>query len=549
MVRIRNITACKRCREKRIKCDKQFPQCSNCVKKGQDCVSIDVGTGETVSRSYVHDLEIRVRELEKEVEELRTIPLKTTDSVHNGSSTGDVNYKVMLMTDEEIGEIKSLPFAELPDKLMVEEGIERYFQISNLQLPIVNCKYYLVNYVEPLYGVSDRLWERYVWISKNKRSVTSGTISQKQRNSCLFFLHIILAISTSFQQKESISSNHYQQSLKYVDVIWLNDTTTDLKKIERMQSLLLLSAYSLMRPCNPGSWYLIGNSIRLLYDLGFNEDPSGDDFMVDMKRRMFWCCYSLDRQVSSYFHKPFGITDMKVQKPSVMNDTVIGKGGEHEADPDKLVMIHYLKLRILQTEINSEVSQKDDIFLKLQSWWLEIDHLQPSEFDELIMNVIYHYSVVNLYKYILFHPEYNDIINKPKFELLIHHCQQVIETYYTIQNKNLLNYSWVSINNMFSPGITYLFTIYYCDFIRNDINLETLQELCTKVEMFLHKLKPICYQQCVNYIKDFTDLKDNVIDLIRNERKFVIDLDIFDDSEFINFMVGSVNRGDTNDKI
>lgn len=576
MDRIRNITACKRCREKRIKCDKKFPQCSNCVKKGFDCVSIDVGTGEIVSRSYVHDLETKVRELEKQVEQLRkkgesridpqshiesqtescnesaesktkSIDLKTTDSIDNGSSNGDVNYKVMLMTDDDIRTVKNLPHTELPEKKMVEQCIEQYFQISNLQLPILNSTHYLLNYFKPLYGESERLWSKYVGDATLHSDVDVEDKNHKQ--CCLFFLYIILAISTSFQHNQSSSSEAYQQkSLKYADYLWKNDTTSDIKKIERMQSLLLLSAYSLMRPSNPGSWYLIGNAIRLMYDLGFNEDPVSEDvYIVDMKRRMFWCCYSLDRQVSSYFRKPFGISDMKVKEPSVFSDEEICNrlpGLETGPNSDKLVMIHYLKLRMLQSDIFlvQDLSQRDEIFHRLTSWWLEIDQLEPSEFDRLILNVIYHYSVVNLYKFILFQPELNDYANKTKFQLLIHHCQQVVENYYTIQEKNLLNYSWVSINNMFSPGITYLFTIYYCDFIRTEVDLVVLQGLCTKVEVFLDKLKPICYQQCVNYIKDFTDLKDNVIDLIRNERKFVIDLDIFDDSEFINFMVGSVNK-------
>lgn len=86
---------------------------------------------------------------------------------------------------------------------------------------------------------------------------------------------------------------------------------------EELQAVLLLASYALLRPVAPGLWYIIGVAMRLAVDLGLHYEDGGAEFELtgrkaydrDMRRRLWWCVYSLDRLVSTCVGRPFGISD------------------------------------------------------------------------------------------------------------------------------------------------------------------------------------------------------------------------------------------------
>jgi hypothetical protein len=117
--------------------------------------------------------------------------------------------------------------------------------------------------------------------------------------------------------------------------------------LEELQAVLLLAGFALLRPVAPGLWYIVGVAVRLGVDLGLHyedgvdidgsgsgEPASGDserktqntsagpsnakidakergrrEWVRDLRRRLWWCVYSLDRLVSTCVGRPFGITD------------------------------------------------------------------------------------------------------------------------------------------------------------------------------------------------------------------------------------------------
>src|SRR5690606_30140735 len=84
-----------------------------------------------------------------------------------------------------------------------------------------------------------------------------------------------------------------------------------------LQGVLLLAGYALLRPVAPGLWYIIGVAMRLAVDLGLHYEDAGLEneltgrkaYDRDMRRRLWWCVYSLDRLVSTCVGRPFGISD------------------------------------------------------------------------------------------------------------------------------------------------------------------------------------------------------------------------------------------------
>ncbi|KAF8470673.1 hypothetical protein BDZ91DRAFT_791623 [Kalaharituber pfeilii] len=58
------VTACQRCRTRKIKCDGVLPCCGNCAKAGQICMEVDKSGERDIPRSHVLELENRVKYLE-----------------------------------------------------------------------------------------------------------------------------------------------------------------------------------------------------------------------------------------------------------------------------------------------------------------------------------------------------------------------------------------------------------------------------------------------------------------------------------------------------
>ncbi|EON68571.1 hypothetical protein W97_07829 [Coniosporium apollinis CBS 100218] len=162
--------------------------------------------------------------------------------------------------------------------------------------------------------------------------------------------------------------------------------------LEELQAVLLLAGFALLRPVAPGLWYIVGVAVRLGVDLGLHyedgvdidDTPSDDapidrmkgsssstptkidarergrrEWVRDLRRRLWWCVYSLDRLVSTCVGRPFGITDQVVttEFPSLLDDNYITTGGfleplsGSEKPSYKFVSHHYFRLRLLQSEI------------------------------------------------------------------------------------------------------------------------------------------------------------------------------------------------------
>lgn len=65
--------ACDRCRKKKIKCDGIRPCCLQCTNAGLECRTSDILSRRAISRNYTKSLEERVRSLEMEVRDLKSL--------------------------------------------------------------------------------------------------------------------------------------------------------------------------------------------------------------------------------------------------------------------------------------------------------------------------------------------------------------------------------------------------------------------------------------------------------------------------------------------
>jgi hypothetical protein len=121
------------------------------------------------------------------------------------------------------------------------------------------------------------------------------------RPSDSWLLYMVLAIASSAQSRSS-QDEAYQNGVQYVaKALELADKVLAPANAAQIQSLLLLTQYSMLDPAHFDSWHVIGFTARAVIDLGYHQDPPTsqqvDKTLLDMRRKTFYCVYALDRQV------------------------------------------------------------------------------------------------------------------------------------------------------------------------------------------------------------------------------------------------------------
>lgn len=114
-------------------------------------------------------------------------------------------------------------------------------------------------------------------------------------------LWMVLAIGSTAQSR-SMDDEYRANGLEFVRRA-LAEAEGALKPgfVGQIQSLLLLTQYSMLDPAHFDSWHLIGFTCRAVIDLGLHHDLPNLQFPggLDARRRLFYCVYALDRWVGS----------------------------------------------------------------------------------------------------------------------------------------------------------------------------------------------------------------------------------------------------------
>lgn len=109
---------------------------------------------------------------------------------------------------------------------------------------------------------------------------------------------MVLAIGST-AQSQSKEDEHYLRGLDFVArALTRADRALMPGYVTQLQSLILLTQYSMLDPVHFDSWPLLGFTCRAIIDLGFHKDPpQPEKETLDARRRTFYCVYALDRLV------------------------------------------------------------------------------------------------------------------------------------------------------------------------------------------------------------------------------------------------------------
>lgn len=149
------------------------------------------------------------------------------------------------------------------------------------------------------------------------REFRPGRSTEKVEPSFSFLvIYIILAISSTLG---CAKSQHESRCIAFSEILFregISHLSTSLPfpdDLAGLQATLLILQYAEINPKCANIWILNGSAMRSCLELGLHREPvraiALDDAMVDLRRRVFWTAYCLDRTVSPALQRPLSIPD------------------------------------------------------------------------------------------------------------------------------------------------------------------------------------------------------------------------------------------------
>ncbi|KAL5610616.1 hypothetical protein FOBRF1_006733 [Fusarium oxysporum] len=308
--------SCSQCRTRKVKCDMNFPRCGGCTTRDIVCeftARRKPGPPKGVKRKY------HQRNANAELVDHRT----ASDSPAASSSDGKGAHA------------ESLPGIDMPMFSPTEPDPSFFCQSS--QLVLTGLENYCIDAYPSI--------QHFPYLPPLSRSQIFATNMDKHVRSVL--IQSVCAISVSSasglihmsveSRREAASTFAKRAKSAFLRLVLESEDPVTLATVK---IACILSAYELTcSPSNKG-WYMVGEAVRLAYDIGLDHIDSCQQFdagvlnhtEIEEQRYVWWCVYALDTYASATLMRPFGITDKVIRtafvgaaerdNPEELSDTV-----------------------------------------------------------------------------------------------------------------------------------------------------------------------------------------------------------------------------------
>ncbi|GJN91630.1 hypothetical protein Rhopal_004653-T1 [Rhodotorula paludigena] len=170
-------------------------------------------------------------------------------------------------------------------------------------------------HIQPRYSFVDWLYVHEIW--SHRLAITRAAAlpgASRMMKTSAFFIWILFAIGARIGQKSAPTGlatpeAYYRKSMEYLETI------VGLHDLKNVQALMLMVMYSFRSNEAPGVWYLVGISLRVACSLGLHRKVPPmqarrmSPYIIQLRRRIFWSVYTLDRMLAMSLGRPCGIAD------------------------------------------------------------------------------------------------------------------------------------------------------------------------------------------------------------------------------------------------
>ncbi|KAH7031694.1 fungal-specific transcription factor domain-containing protein [Microdochium trichocladiopsis] len=165
----------------------------------------------------------------------------------------------------------------------------------------------------------------------------------------------------------------YLTAMEYLDPTFLSSN------LSAIQNLLLIVRFGIYFHIGASIWEIVRMCMRMCVEQGLHKkSPHGEFSPMEeqMRRRVFWCVYLMDRYSSSTLSRPFAISDHDIDVPSVvdaddaeiiaatqsqpgkpLDELDIGRHRLHNSAPSEAsVLLLTVRLRQISSDVNTMFS-------------------------------------------------------------------------------------------------------------------------------------------------------------------------------------------------
>ncbi|KAI3150937.1 transcriptional regulator family: Fungal Specific TF [Penicillium roqueforti] len=347
---------------------------------------------------------------------------------------------------------------EPPTDEMGARILETYFTRLHSRYPFLNRKH-----VWQIHG--DR-WR----LAKIKRE----DLTRSDRFA-IFKLNLVYAIgATMLRLSEKYAyttpERFYTAALQHVP------TMCEARSIDNIEAMVLLVVYHLRTASSHGMWYMIGLAMRTAIDLGLHRkanESNLDPFTTQMRRRLFWTVYYLERVVSMSLGRPFSISDRHIDLdlPLEVDDDIEDPTLlTAPLDPNKTTTltfaIYLFKLRRIDSRIQHKIYRADrplsSLRPKMDPLYIELEQWKESALlrfsgPDLDYPMLHFNRAVRL----LIQPFLPLLpITDPYYQICILAAGNICQSHKRLHQTLEYGHSFLAVQTVFMAGITLLYALW-----------------------------------------------------------------------------------------
>ncbi|OKP10063.1 hypothetical protein PENSUB_4528 [Penicillium subrubescens] len=291
----------------------------------------------------------------------------------------------------------------------------------------------------------------------------------------IFKLNIVYAIgATMLQLSEKYAytapEQFYTTALQYVP------TMCEARSIENIEAMVLLVVYHLRTASSHGMWYMIGLAMRTAIDLGLHRKANEinmDPFTAQMRRRLFWVVYYLERVVSMSLGRPFSISDRHIDldlpldvDDDVRDPALLTAPHDPTRTTNLTFAIYLFKLRRIDSRIQHKIYRADrplsSLRLKMDPLYLELEQwkesaLQRFSGSDLDYPMLHYNRAVRL----LIQPFLPLLpITDPYYHICLKAAGEICQSHKRLHQTLEYGHSFLAVQTVFMAGITLLYALW-----------------------------------------------------------------------------------------
>lgn len=240
--------------------------------------------------------------------------------------------------------------------------------------------------------------------------------------------------------------------------------------------MVLLVVYHLRTATSHGMWYMVGLAMRTAIDFGLHRkanEISMDPFTAQMRRRLFWTVYYLERVVSMSLGRPFSISDRHIDLDLPLDvdddvqDPVLLQAPQDESKQTTLTYaIFLLNIRRIDSRIQHKIYRADrplpSLRPKMDPLYLELKQWKEAAFlrftgPELEYSKLHYNRAVRL----LIQPFLPLLpITDPYYHICIRAAGDICQSHKRLHQTVDYGHSFLAVQTVFMAGITLLYALW-----------------------------------------------------------------------------------------